>query len=113
MGSGVPLAHSQLAEQPTFDLRVHGAIPSEGHQASARWILEWLGGEGIDVGRRQLSDEVCLDALLLFARTHLVAGGSIRVKAYSEWSDSPVSFSVITKRLGTTVGSRWCSGSAT
>ena len=52
------------------------------------------------MGRRGLSDEQVLEGLLQFARTHLVEGGSLRVKAHSVWPDQPVSFSAITKRFG-------------
>lgn len=52
------------------------------------------------MARRGLSDEEVLDGLMLFAHTHLVAGGSLRVKAYNAWVIAPVSFSAITKRFG-------------
>lgn len=50
--------------------------------------------------RPKLSDEACLDALLLFARTHLVADGSLRIKAYTEWAAAPMSAGPIVKRFG-------------
>lgn len=48
----------------------------------------------------KFSDEACLDALLLFARTHLVAGGSLRAKAYTGWADAPMSATAILNRFG-------------
>lgn len=52
------------------------------------------------VAGRGFSDEQVLSGLLEFARTHLVPGGSLRVKAYTAWPEAPLSFSAITSRFG-------------
>ena len=49
--------------------------------------------------RPSISDEHVREALRAFARSNLIAGGSLRHKAYLSWSGAPVSSTTLTKRL--------------
>ena len=49
--------------------------------------------------RPSISDDHVREALRAFARSHLIAGGSLRHKAYQSWSAAPVSSTTLTKRL--------------
>ena len=50
--------------------------------------------------RQTISDAQVLAALDHFAATHMVPGGSLRVREYNNWRGRSVSFSTISKRFG-------------